>query len=437
MKKSIKQMLKGVAIFCSIVMLFTLISACNKKSDDTAKKEKETEAAEKEAVEEKESAEKKEVAEKSEASEDKKAVEESDKKEASGEPIIVGVCTAMTGSSPLDGERTKQGVELAVKEINAKGGVLGRPLELMIEDDQNLANVAVNATNKLMNSNIVAQLGPQKSGNTKAVMGIAKENGIPILVGSTNPGLADEGNEYLFRIRASDRLVGQTAAKFAIETLNAKKIGILFNNDDYGMGAKGAIESYLDTAGLEYVAEGHNTGDKDMTGQIMKLKDAGVDTIIVWTHAPECAVVARQLKELLPGIPVVSGPTYTNQDFLNLVDAADIEGAYSVADFSVEKDTPEMKAYVAACDEEYGIVPELFSTTYYQGIYILADAIERAGSTDHDAVRQALSETKDFNGVMSAVNCNAKGEMVHEVTVVVLENKVPVMKEIVKFDVDE
>ncbi len=249
--------------------------------------------------------------------------------------------------------------------------------------------------------------------------------------------MLDFNNEYFFRIRASDKLVAQTAAKFAVESLGAKNIGILYNNDDYGMGAKNVLEAYLQAQNIPFVAEGHNTGDKDMTGQIMKIKDANVDAIVLWTHAPESAIVARQLDELVPDIPVVASPTYTNQDFFNLVDAAAIEGDYSIADFSTDEDTPEMQDYVARFNAAYNVTPELFSTTYYQGIYILADAITRAGSTDREAVRKALSETTGFKGVMSNVDCNSKGEMIHEVTIVQLKDKVPVMKEKVTFDIEE
>ncbi|MGI6160520.1 MAG: ABC transporter substrate-binding protein [Christensenellales bacterium] len=345
--------------------------------------------------------------------------------------ILIGVSTAITGASPLDGERTRQGVELAVEEINAKGGVLGRKLKLVIEDDQNEAAVAVNVANKLMNEDIVAMLGPQKSGNAAAIQAIAAEKQVPFLTGGTSPSLVTFDNDYLFRIRASDQMVAQVAAKFAVEELDAKNIGILYNNDDYGTGGQKVVEAYLTEINVPFVQEGHNTGDKDSTGQLMKLKNAGVDAIVLWTHAPEAAVIVRQIQELGLNVPIVASPTLTNQDFLNLVDASMVEGHYSVADFSVDDPREELQDYVKNVKEKYDLVPELFMTTYYDGVYIIADAIERAGSTDREAVRQALMETKDLQGVMGLKSANELGELVHEATVVTIKDKSPVLMTVV------
>jgi branched-chain amino acid transport system substrate-binding protein len=346
--------------------------------------------------------------------------------------IVFGVSTAITGPAPLEGERTKQGISMAVEEINQKGGVLGKQLKPMIEDDQNTANVAVNAVNKLISQNVVALLGPHRSGNASAVQHIAARNKILFMTGGTSPKLVTFNNPYLFRVRASDQLVAKVAAKYAVEELKAKKVGLFYNNDEYGTGAKGVIEEYLKSINIPLVSDGHNTGDKDMTGQIAKMKREKIDCLISWSHVPETAVVARQLKELNLSVPVIGGPTHTNQEFLGLVDPAAIEGHFSVTDFAADNPEPRVQEFVKRIKAKYNVIPEIYVASYYDAVYALADAIKRANSTDREAIRKALSETKGLQGVMSTLAANAKGELVHEAVVVTIKNKVPQLIKVVR-----
>jgi branched-chain amino acid transport system substrate-binding protein len=344
---------------------------------------------------------------------------------SSEKDIVFGVSTAITGPAPLEGERTKQAITMAVEEINQKGGVLGRPLKPLIEDDQNTANVAVNAVNKLISENVVTLLGPHRSGNASAVQHIVARNKIPFMTGGTSPKLVTFNNPYLFRIRASDQLVAKVAAKYAVEELKAKKVGVFYNNDEYGTGAKGVIEEYLKSIKIPVVSEGHNLGDKDMTGQIAKMKNEKIDCLISWSHVPETAVVVRQLKELNLNVPVIGGPTHTNQEFLGLVDAAAIEGHFSVTDFAADNPAPRVQDFTKRVKAKYNIVPEIYVASYYDATFALADAIKRANSAEREAIRKALSATTGLQGVMSTLSANDKNELVHEAVIVRIKNKVP------------
>ena len=248
--------------------------------------------------------------------------------------ILIGVSTAITGPAPLDGVRTKQGVEMAVAEINKKGGVLGKQLKLLIEDDQNTASIAVNAVNKLLSQDIVALIGPHRSGNAMAVDQIVRRNKISYFTGGTSPKLVTLNNPYLFRVRASDSIVAKVAAIYAVKDLKAKKIGVFFNNDEYGVGAK------------QVICEGHNTGDKDLTGQILKMKNSKIDCLIVWTHEPEGALAIRQVKELSLNVPFIGCPTYSSYLMLDLVDTNTSNGVITVTDFIDGNPDPKVKAFV-------------------------------------------------------------------------------------------
>lgn len=341
--------------------------------------------------------------------------------------IKVGVVTAITGSFPLAGERTKQGIQLRCDEINEAGGLLGKKVVIVVEDDQSTQTGAVNAVNKIVNEDIVAVIGPHLSGNVMATEQIFKNSQMPFLTGGTNPKLAELGNPYLFRIRPSDAMVAEAAAKYAVETLGAKKVGISYNNDDFGMGGKTVVENYLKDAGIEYIAEGHNSGDRDLTGQIMKFKNANVDAIISWTHDSEVALFARQTTELNLDVPIIASAGITMQQVLDMVDAEEVEGWYSVTDFAITDESSVVQDFAKRFEAKYNVKPELYAASYYGAMTVLADAIERAGSTDSEAIRKALSETQNLQGILGVFNCNEKGEMIHEAKVVQIRDKVPVV----------
>ena len=343
--------------------------------------------------------------------------------------ILIGFSGSMTGAVPLEGLRSQQGADLAIEEINKNGGVLGKNLKLVVEDDQALANVAVNAVNKLMSEDIVALVGPHKSSLAKAVLQIVEKNKVPFLTGGTSVSLLASKNPYFFRIRASDGIVAKVAAKFATKELKAKNIGIFYNNDEYGTGARDVIEDYLKSVNVKFVSEGHNTGDKDLTGQIIKLRKEKIDAVIIWTHGPESAVAARQFKELNLKVPIISGPAFTiKSNFLDMVDASMVEGAYSITDFCPQDSDPRVQAFVKKFHDKYKADTDYFVTTYYDAIYVLADAMKRAKSTDKEAIRKALLETKKLQGIMSRLNANTHGELVHEAVVIQYKNKVAVVK---------
>lgn len=366
--------------------------------------------------------------------ESKKAEEGAASADLDGE-ILIGVSCAITGNFPLAGQRTKEGIELAVEEINAKGGVLGKKLTITVEDDQNTQTTAVNVVTKLLNENVCAVIGPHSSGNAAATQELYKNAKIPFLTGGSSPKLDQLGNEYFFRVRPSDIINGQVAAKYAVETLGAKKIGISYNNNDFGTGGRDDVQEALDRYGVEYVAVGHNAGDKDLTGQIMQLQSAGVDCIISWTDDAEVALTARQLYELgMEDTPVIASAGIVMDQVLNLLEPEYVEGWYSVTDFVSTNDDETVSAFVKAFNDKYGYNPELYASSYYSATYVLADAIERAGSADPQAVRDALAQTSDLKLPEGIYTCDSTGNMVHGCLIAQINNKVPTMVDYVTVD---
>lgn len=350
-------------------------------------------------------------------------------------PIKIGVSTAITGPAPLDGERSVQGINMAVEEINAAGGVNGRPLEVIIEDDQNTANIAVNVVNKLVSDpDIVAILGPHRSTNAMATEHIMASYEIPFLTGASSPNLTTQvDNPWFFRIRGSDSFVGQIIAKYALEEVKATKIGVIYNNDDYGTGGRDVVVEYLKAHGVEpVVVEGHNTDDKDMSGVITKCKDAGVDCLIVYTHDPEAAILVRQKKEMGLDIPIVGPTTFTLPTFLSLVTAEETQNIYSVCDYVSTNPDPLASEFQKKFSEKYDTDPDLFAAAYYTGVYILADALERCGDDITRAnLQQALLQTKDLPSVYGTLYSNEDGELVHAAVVAEIVDNQPVYNTVV------
>lgn len=315
---------------------------------------------------------------------------------ASTDPIRIGVSAAITGAAPLDGERSVQGIKMAVSEINAAGGVLGRPLEIVVEDDANDSATAVNVVNKLVSDqSIVALLGPHRSANAMAVEGIVAQAEIPYLTGASSPSLVEKvSNPWLFRIRGSDSFVGQIIGKFAIENVGATKFGVIYNNDDYGVGGRDVVVKYLTDAGYEpLVVEGHNT------------------------HDPEAAILTRQMNEMGLDVPIVGPTTFSLPTYLSLVTAEETEGFYSVADFVADNPDELVQKFYNSFVETYDVEPDLFAAAYYNGVYILADAITRAGAADRASIQKALLETKDLPSVYGTLYSNEHGELVHSAVV--------------------
>ena len=337
---------------------------------------------------------------------------------AEGDTILIGVSASITGSAPTNGMRTQQGAQMAVDEINAAGGVLGKQLELYVADDGGLQDTGINATNLIASQNVVAQVGPTLSGLALAVEGIVSDAEYPMLVGATSPKLVTTiDNPWLFRVRASDTIQAQLAAVYATENLGCSKIGLLTNSNDYGSGARTVVEEYLTEKGIEFVSESHNTGDTDMTGQVLKLKEAGVDCVIVWTDDAETALAARQFYGLGLDVPVIGSTSISTPQVNELCQPEWLDNWYSCTDFTTSNDSELVQTFVQDFNAKYGEDPELYAVTYYSAIYLLKDAIERAGSTDSTAIRDALAETDGLEVPIGTYRANDMREMIHGGTI--------------------
>lgn len=391
-------MKKVVGILMAVILVMSM-AACGSSGESTSTKAKDEET-------------------KTEAGKDDTKADASESDDQGD--VKIGLICGLTGSQPLEGLRTQQAVQMAIDEINAAGGVLGgRKLVLQTEDDQLTADTSVVVMTKLCeDEDVVAVMGPGRTANVLACDETISKYGIPALVSGTAVSINELENENIFRIRACDTIFASNAAKFAVEELGCKKIGIMYNNDDFGNGGKVIIEDYLkeNHPDVEVVAEGHNTGDTDMTGQLLNLKDAGCDCMITWTNGAESIVIARQFRELGmdTSMEFIGSAGIGNAEFYETVEEDVADGVYGVVDFV--RDNPDVADFVKNFYDRYNENAELGGSAYYDGTYILAAAIDRAGSTDREAIAAALRET-DYTGNQGHMYCDEGQNMVHQCVV--------------------
>ncbi|MHB1314829.1 MAG: ABC transporter substrate-binding protein [Christensenellales bacterium] len=305
--------------------------------------------------------------------------------------IRFGVILSLTGDAAANHARAKDGIELACKEINEAGGVLGKEVVLQIEDEQTTPDGCVLATSKLYSTDMVALLGPNRTAHTIAINDQITKGGKPVICWSTGAKITkDNQNPWLFFGRPSDLVTVANAAKFMGETLGLKKIGLFTVNDDYGTACKEVLMDTFDELGVEYVDGGHNAGDKDFSGQILAFKNAGCDGVTSWTHSAEVALFARQRVELGFTVPYVGSVSITESNTTDLLDATTLEGIYSVCDAAPDAADPVMKEIIAKCKATFGYEINVMYMACHSTLNTVCWAIDKAGSTEPDKIAEAL-----------------------------------------------
>lgn len=337
----------------------------------------------------------------------------------SDDSIKIGVIYSATGTMAGRGDYMKNAITLAAEEINEAGGVLGKEVELVIEDDQSDQTTAINMMNKMgSNKDIVAVFGPHTSTNATAVSNTVQDYKLPYFTGGTSAQLKDLGNEYMFKVRCNDTVVVNSAIKFVTETLGAKKIGILYINDEFGVGGRDIMVQYCEDNNIEYVEANHNATDQDLTSQIMQMKKENVDALIAWS-SNVCPIVARQTTELGFDKPVIMNSGFGGQDVLDSLPAEVTDGKYAASDFTAEDPSEEVAEFVEKYQKAYGVKPlGDWSASYYGAFKMLMQAIENGGSADRETIKNAMYEMKDFVAPLGSLATDENGCLVHETSII-------------------
>jgi branched-chain amino acid transport system substrate-binding protein len=338
--------------------------------------------------------------------------------------IVIGEYGSLTGNTATFGTSTKNGSEMAFREINAEGGVLGRQVRLIVEDDQSKPEEAATAVTKLINQNSVqAVLGEVASSRSLAAAPICQGAQVPMVTpSSTNPKVTQVG-DYIFRVCFTDIQQGEADAKFAAESLKIKKAALLYDvRNDYSVGLRLVFAQKFKEYGGEIVGEqSYSEGDSDFRAQLTQLKSANPELIYVPGYYTEVGTIARQARDLGITAPLLGGDGWDSPRLWEIGGRA-LNGCYFSNHYSVDDPAPAVQKFVKAYRAKYGETPDALAALGYDAARILADAFRRAGSTDGPKVRDALAATKDFPGVTGSITIDKDRNAIKPVVILKIED---------------
>jgi len=330
------------------------------------------------------------------------------------EPIKIGMVIPLTGPIAESGKYGIQGAKLAIEEVNKAGGVMGRPLELVTEDDQSANPTTILAFNKLAGDHsVVAILGPTRSTQIQAISPAVKKAGVPVMIGGTDPALTHAGNPWLFRFRPNDSYTVRVIADFGDKVLGKKKWAVVHATDAFGTAATKLFVNNLKKQGITpAVDEGQPNNSPDYTAVALKVKQSGANVMATFiTYEQDLAIFAKQLRQLGVHIAWIGSPSITTTTARKLAGPA-LYGTYAVADFNANAN-PQAKAFSDEYQAAYKTPADFFSSWPYDAIHVLANAMNGAKSTDPAKLRTALLAVHGYHGVEGTYNFDKYGDGLH------------------------
>jgi branched-chain amino acid transport system substrate-binding protein len=342
---------------------------------------------------------------------------------AAAEPIKIGVPAPLSGSSASAGVDIVNAAKLAVQQINAKGGALGRPLEIVPEDDACEAQTAVQATEKMMDNGVVAVAGGYCSTAALPELTALHRRNIPyILDASTNPQLTEMGYKNVFRTIGRDDEQGPFAASFIKNVLHAKRAAVINDNTTYSKGLADATVDALKKLGVDVVYNNSITpGQLDYSPVLTRVAALNPDVIYYTGYFSEAGLMVKEARQLKLK-PVFMGGDATNDPTL-LKTAGNAADGMFITTAPLPQFLSGAKSFVEDYTKEFGHPPGPYSAYEYDAIAVLAKAIDRAKSTAPAALNAALAETRDFPGITGSITFNPKGDRAIAVYIVVTVKK--------------
>ena len=334
--------------------------------------------------------------------------------------IKIGMCAPVTGPAAESGRYAQIGAKLAVDAVNKAGGVLGKQVELIIEDDQTTNPGIVLAFSKLASQpDMVAFLGSIRSTQVHAMAPDVMKVGKPVMIGGTDPALTHMGNPWLFRFRPNDSYSGSVIAEYGVKTLGKKKWAIVHSTDAFGTAGGNALTAALGKIGGTSIAldQGYANQSQDFTPVVLAIKQSGADILgSYFTFENDLGVFARQLRQLGVTIPYVGSPSIVNLTALKLAGPA-LYGTFGVADYA-EDSSDASKAFGKLYREVAKVAPDNQSSWTYDAITVLCMAIRKAGKTDPTAIREAILSIRKHPGAEGEYNFDANGDGLHGYNIV-------------------
>ena len=337
----------------------------------------------------------------------------------SGSTLKIGMVLPVTGPGADAGRFALAGAKLALENVNKAGGVLGKQVELVTEDDLTTNPGAVLAFSKLASQpDIVAFIGSIRSTQNHAMAPDIVKTGKPVCFGGTDPMLTQMGNKWMFRFRPNDSYSARVIADYGVNTLGKKKWAIIHSTDAFGTSGAKALTESLGTAGATIALDqGYANQSQDFTPVVLAIKQSGADVIgSYFTFENDLGIFARQLRQLGVNVPWVGSPSIVNVTALKLAGPS-LFGTYGVADYA-EDSSPTAKAFGTAYRAVTKHAPDNQSSWPFDAMTVLAMAINKAGKTDPEGIREAILAVRGHQGAEGEYNFDAKGDGLHGYNVV-------------------
>lgn len=351
--------------------------------------------------------------------------------EGNGETIKIGLNYELSGNVATYGTHTKDAILLAFEEINAAGGIDGKLIEPVVLDNKSVLDEALSVATKLITQEkVVAMIGPATSGATLNALPAAMEYGIPLITTSaTNPDVTvdpqtGKTRDYVFRICFTDPPQAIVGAEFAYNDLGVRKVAIYYDNSsDYSRGLYQVFKEEFTKLGGQVVAEeGFVAEDQEFRPTLTKFKNAGAELIYIPAYYEKVAKIISQARELGINVPFLGADGWDSPDLVAIAGAEALNNTYFTNHYSSQDPDEKIQKFVKAYKDKYGREPDAFAALGYDAAYLLADAIRRAGSTEPEAIKEALAATTNFEGITGTLSFDEQHNPIKEISIIEMKD---------------
>ncbi len=348
------------------------------------------------------------------------------------ETIRIANLVELSGAGATSGTNFRNGVEMAVKEINAAGGILGRQIQTTTSDTQSNPGVAKGLAQKAIDDDVFAVFGPVFSGSIMVSMAETRRAEIINFTGGEASNITKQGNPYIFRTSFTQDSAMPKVARYISGTLKAKSVALIYVNNDYGKGGREAFFKSLLPFGINVLADiSTDQNQVDFSSPVLKVKQSNADVVFVYTNEEESARVLRELRKQGVNKPIVGETTLVGQKVIELAGEA-ANGVVAHVGLTVDAPIPAMRVFKTRFENDYHSISDHNGIKGYTGIYILKAAIEKVGRLDRKAVAQALHglhiSAQKNPGVIMDVSIDANGDLDRESFLVEARNGNQIVK---------
>jgi len=322
-----------------------------------------------------------------------------------GGDLLIGEYGSLTGAQATFGQSTHNAIMMAMDEINAAGGVNGRKIKVLTEDDQSKSEEASTAVTKLISQNsVLAVLGEVASSNSIAGADVCQANKVPMITpSSTNPQVTKKG-DYIFRVCFTDDYQGENIARYAATQLHIKRAAILTDvKNDYSTGLTSTIERVFTSLGGQIVGKSsYSNGDNDFHSQLASIRATNPEVIFVPGYYTDVGQIAIQARELGMKQPLLGGDGWESPKLIEIGGRA-LDGSMYTNHYFYADETPVVRNFVQRYKDRYGAIPDGMAALGYDAARVLADALKRAKKLDGASIRDAIAATRNFDGVTGTI----------------------------------